>query len=186
MGITRVLQEEVMPVVGRLIPGHRYAVCVLCQWHVDYDTYCSHRKHWCWFWCNDPDYRTIKGKTKPPNHCWSLKMVVWPLYVFIWGMGVGGFLYVCQTSNQSISTSVLLSAHQSDKENWPKIDELQMGFLPSDLSHHPHFFKVTLQWWLSSIQCGNRTALEEPAFVCRTGGLPILSVLKGLQMSRAL
>lgn len=57
----------------------------------------------------------------------------------------------CQTSHQSISTSVLLWAHKSDKENWPKLDELQVGFLPSDLSHHPHFFKVTLQWWLPSI-----------------------------------
>jgi hypothetical protein len=34
--------------------------------------------------------------------------------------------------------------------------------------------------------CGNSTALEELAFVCRTAELPILSVLKGTQMSRAL
>lgn len=125
-----------------------------------------------------------KKKTKPPSHFCSTQIVVSPSVVFICGMGAGALFCVCQTSDQSISTSVRLGAHKNGEENWPEIDQSPAGFPPSDLSHHPHFFKVTLWRRLPRTPCGDSTALAVQAFVCRAAGPPILGVLKGTQMSR--
>lgn len=130
---------------------------------------------WCWYWSDHmilmyQSYLQEGHFNKKENKAtWSFledTNSCLPLCGFIHGVSMGALFCVCQTSDQSISTSVFLWAHKSGKENWLEVDELQVGFPPSGLSHHPPFFKVTLEWGLPRTQCRKQHCSGRADSIC--------------------